>query len=59
MSNLETRPALYLANLTNDELVSFCQSYAESAMEKELLKRFIELDDTFNLDFTGDKHEKN
>jgi hypothetical protein len=36
---IENRPALFLPTQTNEELLSFAESYASTALEKELTSR--------------------
>lgn len=36
---IENRPAIFLPTQTNEELLSFAESYASTALEKELTSR--------------------
>lgn len=45
---LETRPVVYFPSLTDEELLSYAESYSETSLEKELsvrLKHFLEESD--------------
>lgn len=43
--SIESRLAVYLPSLTDEELISYADSYAETSLEKELLVRLKNLID--------------